>query len=116
MLTIDQKILDAFHSMWGSFPEPVTLVHKSREVLAVNKACAGIRTVGTKCSTQGGPEAHRGCKANKALASGQATYSKQDVNGKPVIAYWLPVENEPDIFVHFGVGITIDYDATEAQA
>lgn len=27
-----------------------------------------------------------------------------------MITYWLPVDGYPDIFIHFGVGVTIDYD------
>lgn len=29
-----QELIEAFHLMWDNFPEPVTLVHKSREVVA----------------------------------------------------------------------------------
>ena len=33
----DQEIINAFHLMWGDFPEPVTITQKSREIIAVNK-------------------------------------------------------------------------------
>jgi hypothetical protein len=33
---VDSKVIEEFHLIWDHFPEPVTLVHKSREVIAVN--------------------------------------------------------------------------------
>ena len=108
---LDAKVRDAFHLMWGNFPEPVMLVHKNREILAVNEACkksGGIE--GIKCTSIGTPEQHKGCLANAALASGQATYVKNESNGKSVIAYWVPLADQSDIYVHFGIGRTIDYD------
>ncbi len=55
---IDSKIIEAFHLMWGNFPEPATLVHKSKEVIAVNAACEVIgRVKGMNCATHGAPEA-----------------------------------------------------------
>ncbi len=51
---IDAKVIEAFHLMWGGFPEPATLVHKSREVLAVNPACQKIgREKGMNCAKPG---------------------------------------------------------------
>ena len=35
---LPEKVTEAFHLMWGNFPEPVTLVHKSFCVMALNKA------------------------------------------------------------------------------
>jgi len=45
MIKVDPSIIEAFDLMWGQFPEPVTLVHKHRTVLAVNEAGQGIREV-----------------------------------------------------------------------
>lgn len=110
-MNVDSKVIDAFHLMWGNFPEPVMLVHKTREILAVNEACSKLGgVVGIKCSSIGGPESHKGCLANQALASQSATYSKNESNGKTVIGFWIPVVDHPDIYVHFGIGTTIDYD------
>jgi len=107
---IDSKVIDAFHLMWGSFPEPATLVHKSREIIAVNVACQNIgRVKGMNCATHGAPEAHRGCLANQALATQQPAFKKVKFGEKEIISYWLPVEGYPELFVHFGVGVTIDY-------
>ncbi|HEY3424966.1 MAG TPA: hypothetical protein VGL27_09240 [Negativicutes bacterium] len=108
----DSKVIEAFQLMWGNFPEPVTLVHKSREVIAVNAAgqSAG-RVKGMNCAMQGAPEAHRGCLANQALATQQPTFKKVKFGEKEIISYWLPINGYPELFVHFGVGVTIDYDA-----
>lgn len=108
---VDATVIDAFQLMWGNFPEPVMLVHQNRAILAVNEACSKFGgEVGIKCSSIGAPENHKGCLANQALASRQATYSKNQANGKPVIAFWIPIADHPDILVHFGIGTTIDYD------
>ena len=32
----DNEIIQAFHLMWGNFPEPVMITQKSREMIAVN--------------------------------------------------------------------------------
>lgn len=109
---IDSKVIEAFQLMWGNFPEPVTLVRKSREVVSVNAACRLIgRVEGMNCATQGAPEAHKGCLANQALATQQPAFKKIKFGDKEIISYWLPVDGYPDLFVHFGVGVTIDYDA-----
>ncbi|MBP2656251.1 MAG: hypothetical protein H6Q73_3820 [Firmicutes bacterium] len=109
---IDPNVLDAFQLMWGNFPEPATLVHKSREVIAVNAACKSIgRVVGMNCATHGGPEAHRGCLANQALSTQQPAFKKVKFGDREIISYWLPVDGYPELFVHFGVGTMIDYDA-----
>lgn len=108
---VDANVVEAFRLMWGNFPEPVMLVHKTREILAVNDACRKAGGVtGIKCSSIGAPERHKGCLANKALASQQPVYSKNESDGKTVIGYWIPVVEHPDIYVHFGVGTMIDYD------
>lgn len=108
---VDAKVIEAFQLMWGKFPEPVMLVHKTRDILAVNDACSKLGgVVGIKCSSIGAPERHKGCLANQALASQQAAYSKSEADGKTIIGFWIPVSEYPDIYVHFGVGTTIDYD------
>jgi hypothetical protein len=108
----DSKVIEAFELMWGNFPEPVTLVHKSREVIAVNTVCKRIgREKGINCATIGGPEDHKGCLANQALATQKPAFIKVRYGEREIISYWLPVEGYPDIFIHFGVGVTINYDA-----
>ncbi|ADG93691.1 conserved hypothetical protein [Arcobacter nitrofigilis DSM 7299] len=108
---VDSKIIEAFHLMWGNFPEPATLVHKSKEVIATNAACkvVGLEK-GMNCATHGAPEAHKGCLANKALRSQEATFKKAKYAEKEIISYWLPVDGYPELFIHFGVGATINYN------
>ena len=111
-----EALVKAFHLMWGNFPEPATLVHKSREVIAVNAACQIIgRVAGMNCAKHGAPEAHRGCLANQALSTQQPAFRKSNSGEKEVIAYWLPVDGYPELFIHFGVGVTIDYAAASAK-
>ena len=108
---MDAKVIEAFHMMWGNFPEAVMLIHKNRDILAVNDACrtsGGV--VGVKCSELGGPEQHKGCLANQAIANKQTIYSKSEVGGKTIIGYWMPLTDYPEVYVHFGVGMMVDYD------
>lgn len=108
---IDSNIIDAFHLMWGNFPEPVCLINKNREILAVNDASRKVgREPGVRCIDFGTPEQHKNCLANKALASQKTTYSKSKAGDKEIIGYWVTVPGHPDIYVHFGIGVTIDYN------
>ena len=115
--SLPQSVLDAFQLMWGNFPEPASLVHKSREVMAANSALQKLGlTPGMNCAQFGDPAAHKGCLAAQALASGKAMYSFSSNDGKDAIGFWLPLEGYPEYFVHFGVGYTIDYRVATAQA
>lgn len=51
---------------------------------------------GIKCSTLGSPESHKGCLANKALATKQATYVKAMYGEREVVSYWLPLAGQPE--------------------
>jgi hypothetical protein len=108
-MMVDQSILDAFQSMWGTFPEPVMLIQKNRTVLAVNDLAKkiGIPT-DIKCFSLNPEEGVSGhckqCKANVALRSGEAVVERGPVNGAEVIGYWLPVKGLPDVYVHLGIG------------
>jgi hypothetical protein len=96
---VDSTVIDAFHVMWGSFPEPVRLIHKDRRVLAVNEIAASKgMEVGVCCYSVGNPELHKVCGANAALVSKQG--QRMDAaDGR--IRFWSPVSNCPDVFVHF---------------
>lgn len=98
---IDDKVLEAFHMMWDSFPAPVRLIHKNKQVLAINEMAkeAGLET-GVSCFSISPPEAHKGCKANVALSTNKAQimYSEQ---GK--VKWWLPVKGYNDIYIHFSM-------------
>ncbi len=113
---VPASVIDAFQLMWGNFPEPVSLVHKSRNVVAVNKwhQKAGYLTPGMNCAKLGAPGSHKGCLGNKALASGEATYSyNEKPDGTGVTAFWIPLDGYPELFVHFGVGISLNYKTGE---
>lgn len=105
-----QEIIDSFQRMWGTFPEPVMLVHKNRTVLAVNDLGKSLGIpLEIKCFSlnhaEKGINGHcHGCKANEALRTGHAIARKETVNGVELIAYWVPVKGVADTYVHFGVG------------
>ncbi len=106
---VDQNVIEAFHSMWGTFPEPVMLVQKNRNVLAVNDLAKkiGIPTE-IKCFSlnpeTGGADHCKQCKANEAMRTGEAVVLKSPMNGAEVIGYWVPVKGVSDVYVHFGIG------------
>ena len=108
---MDAKVIEAFQMMWGNFPEAVMLIHKNREILAVNDVCRNAGgVVGIKCTELGGPENHKNCLANQAIALKKTAYRKSEAGGKIVIGYWMPLTDYPEVYVHFGVGTIIDYD------
>ncbi len=104
----------AFHLMWDHFPEPVSLIHKSKCVVAVNPACSSIgRTVGSICIKHGKPEAHKGCLALKALKKQTGMYRAGTFEKKSFVVFWLPVDEHPDYYLHFAVGRFYDYEASQ---
>lgn len=100
---VDEKVIDAFHMMWGSFPAPVRLIHKSRKVLAVNEIATGMgMEAGVPCFSIGNPESHKACKSNEALSLNKG----QRMNVEPgKIKFWSPVRNCPDVYVHFTIPV-----------
>ncbi|MCM0757753.1 hypothetical protein M7775_04100 [Sporomusa sphaeroides DSM 2875] len=119
-INIPQSELDAlardFQLMWGNFPEPAQLTHKSREIIALNAASESVGLVkGGKCSECGAPEMHKGCLANRALNTQQPLFQKTKFGDRDRISYWLPVNGYPELFVHFGVGTIIDYNEAAEQ-
>lgn len=105
---LEQRILDSFQTMWGPFPEPVMLIHKNRTILAVNDFARNLGIPdGIKCFSLN-PEAEkdqcRRCKANLALKTGETVTSLENMQGIPVIGYWMPLKEVPDVYIHFGIG------------
>ena len=99
---IDSKVIEAFHMMWGSFPAPVRLIHKSRKVLALNEIAESMgMQVGVPCFEFGNPESHKFCNANGALSSDKG--QRMNVASEGKIKFWSPVRNCPDVFVHFTI-------------
>jgi len=105
---MEQSILNTFQTMWGPFPEPVLLVRKDRTILAVNDLARSLgTTTGVKCFSLN-PEAQtsacRQCKANLALREQRTVCTDEVQNGHRIIGYWMPLKEEKDVYVHFGVG------------
>jgi hypothetical protein len=118
-ISVDDKLLKAFHLMYDNFPEPVQLTHKSKKILAVNPAgLASGKEVGLFCSKLGPPESHKICLAHKALRENTSKWvavTKQTTPPRKFVAFWLPVEGYPDFYVHFSCGNKIDYFSESGQ-
>jgi hypothetical protein len=114
---LPSSAVDAFHMMWGNFPEGVTLVHKSREIIATNKAAVkqGVLKAGMYCSSVGIPEMHKGCQANKALAECRAIYSFIPLPDGYSVGFWIPLDEHLEYFLHFSVGLTLNYRTGEPR-
>jgi hypothetical protein len=101
-VTADPKLVEAFTLMWGAYPEPASLVHKSKTIIAVNGACReGGRKPGMNCAAWGSPDNHRGCRANHALKEQQPQSKLVTRPDRAFRVYWLPVPGYPDFYVHF---------------
>ena len=111
---LPQNVIDAFHLMWNGFPEPVTLTHKSFQVMAVNRAAveSGLQP-GIFCNKIGKPEMHKGCKAQKCVRDGQSQYLAVQLPDHEAVGFWLAVEGHPDFFIHFTVGASLNYKTGE---
>ena len=110
MSSVAPEVVKAFQMMWGLYPAPVMLIHKSREILAANAAAKNLGLpVGIKCHSLYPSETPcPGCRANAALKKGEALrkveYSKS--MGKFLDGYWVPVDGVEDVYVHFGNDIS----------
>lgn len=113
---LPNHVIEAFHLMWGNFPENVTLVHKSRYVMAVNKVteAMGIIEPGMNCAKIGG-KPHKGCLADKAVASGEVKFVHIPLPDGEATGFWIPLEGYPDFFLHFNVGLTMNYKTGESR-
>ena len=98
----EPRLIEAFTLMWGSYPGPASLVHKSKTIVAVNRACGlGGRKPGMICSTWESPDRHRGCLANRTLKE-RIPLHKEVRNEVGVFrVYWLPIPDYPEYYVHF---------------
>lgn len=107
----DQEIIQAFHAMWGNFPEAVMITQKNREIVALNKKAEefGLK-VGIKCSSVGKPENHRGCLCDKAIDEKKPIYITYEGNFGKAYGFWIPIEEKPEWVIHFGVGYAFDYE------
>ena len=113
-IDVPQSVIDAFHLMWDEFPEPAQLHHKSKQILAVNKASAAIgMQPGMVCSKLGSPESHKGCLAARCLKEGRAQHVCASMGGREIIGFWQPVAGYPELYVHYNVGFAFDYKKGE---
>lgn len=102
---VNEKVIEAFHMMWDSFPGAVRLIHKNRTILAANELARKLGfEEGVVCIKVGAPEAHKGCKANAALATKTAQTA---TSGGGKIRYWLPVKDCDDVYVHFTIDTNV---------
>ena len=108
----DEEIIRAFHAMWDGFPEPIMLIKKSRDIIAVNtKGEPFGLTAGMKCSSYGKPEQHKGCRCNEAADEKKTiAITYPGPFGKDCYGYWIPLPEKPEWILHFSVGITMQYE------
>ena len=102
------ETIKSFKLMWDSFPHVVLLLEPSRSIQAVNRMGRdlGIQP-GTKCYqlTQA-KDVHAVCKADEALKEGQSRRSTGASNGRVLDSYWLPLEGDENLYIHFAIDIT----------
>lgn len=110
MSDVKPEVIESFKAMWNLYPEPVMLVHKSRDIVARNKMAEEMGIpAGVKChSLAGRDKICSGCKGNAALKKkeGLRKVSFNDLSDKCLDGYWVPVDGEEDLMVHFGNDIS----------
>lgn len=109
-LSVKPKILDAFNANWKHFPFPVMLLTKEFEVVSVNSVATklGIQT-GCKCYELSGDSCpHKECKARIALRkmTGKRSVAFQDSTKQVLDSYWIPYDEEENLYIHFATDIT----------
>jgi len=101
----EEKLVEAFHSMWDNYPEQVRLIDRTFRVVAGNKAYTAIGgPVGVHCN-EGDPAMHKGCQAQAALRDGESKSMKNEAMGIPMESLWVPVAGETDYYIHFTNGM-----------
>lgn len=102
------ETIQSFNLMWDSFPHVVLLLSQSRTIQAVNRMGRNLGVIpGTKCYqlTQANG-VHPVCKADAALKDGQSRRSTGASNGRVLDSYWLPLEGDEGLYIHFAIDIT----------
>jgi len=114
----EAELSKAFHLLCDAFPEPVQLCHRTHRIVAVNPAAESYgRAVGQNCA-RNCPGLKAGlCRHAQMMKKGKSTWFHlpDGGNGRPSTAYWIPVTGHPEYYVHFGVGVTIDYAAQPTE-
>jgi hypothetical protein len=105
---LEENLIKSFNQMWGKFPESALLIHRDRTIIAHNefaeKAWGSIITPRIKCSSLN-PGKHGDCKANEALDKKEAMTLEIKMNERDHRAYWMPVTDETDYYIHFGIDL-----------
>lgn len=98
-----EELIKAFHLTWDEFPGVTRLIDKGNNVIACNKAAlaAGL-SEGQICAKIGSPESHRGCRKSLAIKTSTAQVDRPVENK---IRGWIPMEEYPDIVVHFSLAL-----------
>lgn len=101
----EDQLIKAFEMMWGNYNEPVSMIHRSFTVIAVNEASKAKGAVtGVKCNATN-PELHKGCMAMEALNKNELKMITTDREGILWTTYWIPVSGVPDYYIHFTNGL-----------
>ena len=109
-MKVKPETITSFKAMWNLHPGIVLLLNKDRNILATNKAGEkmGISPEMKCYSLGGGSNICAGCKGNASLHKGvgmnKVAYS--EVMKQCIDSYWIPVEGEEGVFVHFGNDIS----------
>jgi hypothetical protein len=109
-IEVSLEILKAFHLMWDMFPTPVFLLRKDRTIVDFNRTAKdrGVR-LRMKCYQLSGDDCiHKQCLGNSALEEGvgKRSVGYYAPSKRFVDSYWLPIEGQKDLFVHFAIDIT----------
>jgi hypothetical protein len=107
---VSPEIIKAFHLMWDMFPTPVFLLKKDRTIVDFNQTAKdrGVR-LGMKCYQLSGDDCiHKECLGNSALEGGvgKRSVGYYAPSKRFVDSYWLPIQGQKDLFVHFAIDIT----------
>lgn len=103
---LENQLIPAFEMMWGKYHEPVTLIHRSFTIIAVNEASRASGGVpGIKCNAKN-PELHTGCQAMEALKTNELKMVVSERDGIHWTSFWIPVSGVPDYYIHFTNGLS----------
>lgn len=104
------NIIQAFHQNWNLHPFPVLLIQADRTILAVNEPGKKLGIpVGSKCFQLAGKDkVCPFCQANMAMKEkkGIQVGSYQEARKQFVETFWVPLEGNESIYLHYGNNIT----------
>ncbi|MEE8399235.1 MAG: hypothetical protein V3S89_09535 [Desulfobacterales bacterium] len=107
---VSEQTMAAFTMMWDAFPSMVMLLKKDRTIVAANKMARdlGVKP-GIKCyELSASTGIHQGCLGTPAVEEGVAKrlVSYIDAMKQVLDSYWVPVQGEKDLYIHFATDIT----------